>query len=150
MKLRDDSIRRANFDAFRALRAAASQCGWTLKKDSMGADDGRRCRIRPLNPIILRPPMFRTERPATAIQMAYMRGEPRVCSMVQAPSPEEEDRRRIGRERKQLIAERVEHVNRIKGSYSRKVWPTTSRSTRIDAGALRNCEPAMDSLCRST
>lgn len=47
--------------------------------------------------------------------MAYMRGEPRVCSMVQAPSPEEEDRRRIGRERKQLIAERVEHVNRIKG-----------------------------------
>jgi transposase len=47
--------------------------------------------------------------------MAYMRGEPRVCSMVHAPSPEEEDQRRIGRERKQLVAERVEHVNRIKG-----------------------------------
>lgn len=47
--------------------------------------------------------------------MAYLRGEPRVCSMVQVPSPEEEDRRRVGRERKQLIAERVEHVNRIKG-----------------------------------
>lgn len=49
------------------------------------------------------------------VLMAYMRGEPRVCSMVQAPSPEEEDERRVGRERKQLIAERVEHVNRIKG-----------------------------------
>jgi transposase len=47
--------------------------------------------------------------------LAYKRGEPRVCSMVKAPTPEEEDRRRICRERKTLIAERVEHVNRIKG-----------------------------------
>jgi transposase len=35
--------------------------------------------------------------------------------MVTAPSPEDEDRRRICRERKVLVAERVEHVNRIKG-----------------------------------
>jgi len=27
--------------------------------------------------------------------LAYKRGEPRVCAMVVAPSPEEEDRRRI-------------------------------------------------------
>jgi transposase len=47
--------------------------------------------------------------------MAFKRGEPRVCAMVKAPSPEDEDRRRICRERKVLIAERVEHVNRIKG-----------------------------------
>ena len=47
--------------------------------------------------------------------LAYKRGEPRVCSMVRPPSPEEEDRRRICRERKSLIAERVQHVNRIKG-----------------------------------
>ena len=47
--------------------------------------------------------------------LAYKRGEPRVCAMVKAPAPEEEDRRRICRERKTLIAERVEHVNRIKG-----------------------------------
>jgi transposase len=47
--------------------------------------------------------------------LAYKRGEPRVCSMVKAPTPEEEDRRRICRERKTLVAERVEHVNRIKG-----------------------------------
>jgi len=35
--------------------------------------------------------------------------------MVKAPTPEEEDRRRICRERKTLTAERVEHINRIKG-----------------------------------
>ena len=47
--------------------------------------------------------------------MAYKRGEPRVCAMVCVPTPEEEDRRRISRERKALTAERVAHVNRIKG-----------------------------------
>ena len=47
--------------------------------------------------------------------LAYKRGEPRVCAMVKAPTPEEEDRRRVCRERKVLIAERVQHVNRVKG-----------------------------------
>ncbi|TDH56150.1 IS110 family transposase [Dankookia rubra] len=47
--------------------------------------------------------------------LAYKRGEPRVCAMVRAPTPEEEDRRRLCRERKTLVAERVEHTNRIKG-----------------------------------
>ena len=47
--------------------------------------------------------------------MAFRRGEPKVCAMAKPPSPEEEDRRRLGRERKTLIAGRVEHVNRIKG-----------------------------------
>jgi transposase len=47
--------------------------------------------------------------------LAYKRGEPRVCAMVRAPTPEEEDRRRLCRERKVLINERVRHVNRIKG-----------------------------------
>lgn len=47
--------------------------------------------------------------------LAYKRGEPRVCAIVRAPTPVEEDRRRIGRERKALVAERVRHVNRIKG-----------------------------------
>ena len=47
--------------------------------------------------------------------LAYRRGEPRVCTMVRAPSPQEEDRRRILRERKTLTAEKVRHVNRIKG-----------------------------------
>jgi transposase len=47
--------------------------------------------------------------------LAYKRGEPRVCAMVVAPSPEEEDRRRLIRERRSLIEERIVHVNRIKG-----------------------------------
>src|SRR3984893_2722045 len=47
--------------------------------------------------------------------LAYKRGEPRVCAMVKAPTPEEEHRRRLCRERKVLITERVKHVNRVKG-----------------------------------
>jgi transposase len=47
--------------------------------------------------------------------LAFKRGEPRVCAMVVAPSPEEEDRRRLSRERQTLLNERVTHVNRIKG-----------------------------------
>jgi len=47
--------------------------------------------------------------------LAYKRGEPRVCAMVKAPTSEEEDRRRLCRERKVLTNERVLHVNRIKG-----------------------------------
>lgn len=47
--------------------------------------------------------------------MAFKRGEPRVCSMVVPPSPEAEDRRRVSRERRTLIKERIGHVNRIKG-----------------------------------
>jgi transposase len=47
--------------------------------------------------------------------LAYKRGEPRVCAMVRAPTPEEEDRRRVSRERKSLTNERIRHVNRIKG-----------------------------------
>jgi len=47
--------------------------------------------------------------------LAYKRGEPRVCAMVVAPSPDEEDRRRLCRERATLIEERIRHVNRIKG-----------------------------------
>jgi transposase len=47
--------------------------------------------------------------------LAFKRGEPRVCSMVKAPSPEEEDHRRLCRERKALVGERVRHINRIKG-----------------------------------
>ena len=47
--------------------------------------------------------------------LAYKRGEPRVCAMVRAPTPEDEDSRRVCRERKTLTVERIQHVNRIKG-----------------------------------
>jgi transposase len=47
--------------------------------------------------------------------LAYKRGEPRVCAMARAPTPEDEDTRRLCRERKTLTVERIQHVNRIKG-----------------------------------
>jgi len=47
--------------------------------------------------------------------MAWHRGEPQVCSMVRVSSPEEEDRRRRGRERERLVKERVQHLGRVKG-----------------------------------
>ena len=47
--------------------------------------------------------------------LAYLRGEPRVCSMVHVPTVEDEDRKRRTRERERLIKERTAHTNRIKG-----------------------------------
>lgn len=47
--------------------------------------------------------------------LAYLRGEPRVCSIVRVPSPEDEDRRRGSRERDRLLKERSGHTNRISG-----------------------------------
>ena len=47
--------------------------------------------------------------------MGWARGERRICSMVRPPSPQQEDERRLTRERETLIAERIKHVNRIKG-----------------------------------
>jgi transposase len=47
--------------------------------------------------------------------LAWRRGEPRVCSMVVAPCPKDEDRRRLSRERRTLVQERTAHTNRITG-----------------------------------
>jgi transposase len=47
--------------------------------------------------------------------MAWQRGEPRVCAMTVPPSPSEEDRRRVSRERAMLLRERIRHTNRIRG-----------------------------------
>ena len=50
--------------------------------------------------------------------MAWARGERRVCSMIRAPSPEDEDRRRLTRERGTLLKERIQHTNRIRALLS--------------------------------
>src|SRR6202035_1190934 len=47
--------------------------------------------------------------------MAWRRGEPRVCAMTVPPSPSEEDRRRVSRERATLLQERIRHTDRIRG-----------------------------------
>jgi transposase len=46
---------------------------------------------------------------------AFPRGEPQVCAMVVAPGVENEDRRRLSRERGELICERTALTNRIRG-----------------------------------
>lgn len=46
---------------------------------------------------------------------AWLRGEPRVCSMVVPPGVAEEDRRRLSRERDELLRERTALTNRIRG-----------------------------------
>ena len=70
--------------------------------------------------------------------LAYLRGEPRVCAMIKIPTPEEEDRRRITREPKVLIGERIGHVNRLKGllfaqGISGYEPPRRDRGQRLDA-----------------
>lgn len=74
------------------------------------------------------------------VLLAYKRGEPRVCSMVRPPTAGEEDRRRPCRERRALIAERVRHVNRIKGLlFSQGIgdYEPLHRDRRAKLAALR-------------
>jgi transposase len=46
---------------------------------------------------------------------AFLRGEPRVCSVVHVPAVEDEDRKHRNRERERMLKERTAHTNRIKG-----------------------------------
>jgi transposase len=50
-----------------------------------------------------------------SLLMRYHNGERDVWSVVNAPAPEDEDRRQLHRDRDQLVRERTEHSNRIKG-----------------------------------
>jgi transposase len=75
--------------------------------------------------------------------LAYKRGEPRVCAMVRPPSPEEEYRRRILRERKARVIERTRHVNRIKGlllAQGVAGYEPTNRNRRARFEALRTSD----------
>jgi transposase len=72
--------------------------------------------------------------------MAWRRGERRVCSMVKPPSPEEEDRRRLTRERGTLLKERTQHTNRIKGLLAGQ-GITDYEPLRQDYPALRSPAP---------
>ena len=45
--------------------------------------------------------------------MAYLAGDRQACSMVRVPTPEEEDAKRLHREREHLVQERVRLENRI-------------------------------------
>src|SRR4051794_24013109 len=82
--------------------------------------------------------------------LADKRGEPRVCAMVKAPTPEEEDGRRTCRERKTLTAERVEHVNRIKRLLFAQGISDYEPMHAIAGHGLRSCGPVMAALCPGT
>ena len=47
------------------------------------------------------------------VLMAHCRGDRQACSMVRVPTPEEEDAKRLHREREHLVQERVRVENRI-------------------------------------
>src|ERR687885_646977 len=75
--------------------------------------------------------------------MAWARGEPRVCSMVVPPTPDDEDRRRLSRERKVLIGERIRYVNRIKGllmSQGITGYEPLRRDRRQHLAELKTCD----------
>jgi transposase len=70
---------------------------------------------------------------------AWRRGEPRVCSMVRPPNPDEEDRRRLVRERAVLITERTRISNRIRGLLA-------SQGISDYAPLRRGCRQRLDAL----
>ena len=80
--------------------------------------------------------------------LAHKRGEPRVFTNgSDAVTPEDEDRRRICRERKVLIMERVQHVNRIKGLPSLRAHPGMSRCVAIGGRGWTRSRLAMAVAC---
>lgn len=87
------------------------------------------------------------------VLLAYKRGEPRVCSMVRPPSPAAEDRRRVSRERRTLVAQRTQGVNRIKGLlFSQGVFDYEPRGRRrrerLDALTTGDGRPLPEHLKR--
>ncbi len=88
----------------RRLRAAGIAC-WVMDPGSLQVDRrARRAKTDRLDAAML-----------LRALMAWCRGDRAACHMVQVPSVEREDARRTHRERQRLVAERVQHVNRIKG-----------------------------------
>jgi transposase len=46
--------------------------------------------------------------------VGFLQGDPQSCRVVRPPTPEEEDARRLHRERQRLVRERTGHLNRVK------------------------------------
>jgi transposase len=97
----------AGYDGFwlqRRLAAEGITC-WVMDPGSLQVDRrARRAKTDRLDAAML-----------LRALMAWCRGDRAACRMVQVPSVGREDARRTHRERQRLVAERVQHVNRIKG-----------------------------------
>jgi transposase len=97
----------AGYDGFWLQRRLAAEgiCCWVMDPGSLQVNrKARRAKTDRLDAAML-----------LRALMAWWRGDRAACHMVQVPSVEREDARRTHRERQRLIAERVQHVNRIKG-----------------------------------
>src|SRR3546814_7222606 len=73
--------------------------------------------------------------------LAWLRGELRVCSMVRVPSEAEEEKRRPGRERERLVAERIALANRIESLlclHGCAVFKTRLKKEKAQLEALRD------------
>lgn len=82
--------------------------------------------------------------------LAFKRGEPRVCAMVNAPSPEEEDRRRLCRERKVLIPSASNMSTASRAYSSVRASVVTSRFARTGASNWTSFTRGIAVLCRPT
>jgi transposase len=80
--------------------------------------------------------------------MAWARGERRVCSMIRVPSPQEEDHRRLTRERGTLLKERIQHTNRSRGCSAAKVSGIMTPWDEIASIDSRRFGPEMAIGCR--
>jgi transposase len=81
--------------------------------------------------------------------LAWLRGEPGVCSMVPIPDVVEEDGRRSVRERQKLIGERLALLNEIDGVLA-TLGVTGYRCARTGARGLRSCARRRVTRCRPT
>src|SRR4029077_4720789 len=68
--------------------------------------------------------------------LAWTRGEPRVCAMVVPPTPEEEDRRRVCRERAILL----QPSSRQSGSQLTRRWREVDSNHRSPSRDCRRSE----------
>ena len=118
----------AGYDGFwlqRRLSAEGIHC-WVMDPGSLRVDrKARRAKTDRLDAAM--PPRA---------PMAWWRGDRAACRMVQVPSAGREDARRTHRERQRLIAERVRHVNRIKGL--------------LAAQGIYDCQPLRRDRCGAT
>jgi transposase len=81
--------------------------------------------------------------------LRYLRGEPRVCSMVRVPSPQDEDRRRVSRERDRLLKERCGHTPTASPACCmRKEFATPSRWRAGSSPASMACVRLMGVRCQ--
>lgn len=70
---------------------------------------------------------------------AYLQGDRQICSMVRVPTPQEEDAKRIHREREHLVQERLRIENRIEALlFTQGIYKRPSlRSWERDLAAMR-------------